>query len=70
MQNNGLRPALDEFVREVKPGMTILRKITLSHDHALEVAEILHREDVSRASFMPTLDNVSLDVQQRWLQRL
>jgi hypothetical protein len=69
MQNDGARPALDEFVRTSNVSVQVLRKITLSHEHVREVADTLRRERVNRASFMPTLDNVSSDVQRRWLQR-
>jgi hypothetical protein len=69
MQNGGERPALDKFVRESNVSVPVLRKITLSHEHVREVANILRAEGVSRAAFMPTLDNVSSDVQRRWLQR-
>jgi hypothetical protein len=63
------RPALDEFIQESKIAVPVLRKITLPHEHVPEVADILLRERVNRASFMPTLDNVSSDVQRRWLQK-
>ena len=68
MQNGGLRPSLDAFVRESKIAMPVLRKVTLPHEHVRDVADILRRERVSRASFMPTLDNVASDVRRRWLQ--
>jgi hypothetical protein len=66
MQNNGTRPALDTFVRENSVSVPVLRKITLSHEHVPEVADILRRERVNRAAFMPTLDNISADVRRRW----
>jgi hypothetical protein len=69
MQNSGDRPALDKFVRESNVSVPVLRKVTLSHDHVREVTHSLRGERVSRAAFMPTLDNVSADVQRRWLQR-
>ncbi|UFS78133.1 FRG domain-containing protein [Tardiphaga sp. 37S4] len=69
MLNAGARPSLDEFVRESNVGLPILRKVTLSHEHVSGVADILRRERINRASFMPTLDNVSSDVERRWLLR-
>jgi hypothetical protein len=68
MQNAGDRPSLDNFVRASNVPVPVLRKITLSHEHVGEVAEILRRERVSRAAFMPTLDNVASDVHRRWLR--
>lgn len=70
MQNAGTRPSLDEFVRSSGVSVPVLRKIMLSQQHAYEVSDILRRERVNRASFMPTLDNVSTDVQRRWAQRV
>jgi hypothetical protein len=69
MESGGRRPALDEFVRESNVNFPVLRKVTLSHEHVRAVGEILARERVTRAAFMPTTDNVSLDVRRRWLQR-
>src|SRR5262249_6095890 len=69
MQNGGDRPSLDKFVQESNVTVPVLRKITLSHEHVGEVANILRRERVSRAAFMPTLDNVASDVHRRWLER-
>lgn len=69
LQHGGARPALDDFVRQAAPTATILRKITLGHEHAIEVADILRREGVNRASFMPTPDTVAIDVRRRWLRR-
>jgi hypothetical protein len=68
MQNGGVRPTLDEFVRQSGVTVPVLRKVTLSHEHVREVADILRRERINRASFMPTLDNISSDVKRRWLQ--
>jgi hypothetical protein len=69
MLNNGRRPSLNDFVRENYPSGPVLRKVTLNHEHVGEVAEILRRERVSRASFMPTLDNVAADLRRQWSQR-
>lgn len=70
MQNAGVRPSLDDFVRASNVTLPILRKITLAHEHVSGVADILRRERINRASFMPTLDNVSSDVERRWLLKL
>ncbi len=68
MQHDRARPPLDGFVRQAAGTAPILRKITLAHEHVLEVADILRREGVNRASFMPTPDTVAADVRRRWLQ--
>lgn len=69
MQNDGERPALNDFVSKAKSSLAVLRKVTLSNKHVPELAEILRRERVNRASLMPTLDNVSSDVQRKWLRK-
>lgn len=68
MQHGKARPALDDFVRRAAGTAPVLRKITLAHEHVLEVADILRREGVNRASFMPTPDTVAVDVRRRWIQ--
>jgi hypothetical protein len=42
-------------------------KLLLAREHVSEPAEILKREQISRATFMPTLDHVAADVRNRWL---
>lgn len=69
MQTGGNRPSLDDFIRAANVDFPVLRKITLPHEHVPEVAETLLRERINRASFMPTLDNVSSDVKRRWTLR-
>ena len=66
MKNNGKRPSLEEFVREAAPANTILRKITLDHEHVRELANILRKERMSRTALMPTPDHVAEDVKRRW----
>ncbi len=67
MKNRGRRPSLEMFVAESNISQTVLRKITLPYVHIPKLKEILRRERVSRSTLMPTLDNVALDVQRRWL---
>jgi hypothetical protein len=66
MENDGKRPSLEEFVTEAAPANTILRKITLSHEHVHELADILRKERMSRTALMPTPDHVAEDVKRRW----
>jgi hypothetical protein len=66
MQKDGARPSVETFVVESNSSATVLRKLILSHDHVADLAEILNREQVSRAALMPTMDNVAADVRRRW----
>ena len=70
MMNGGTRPGIETFVAdsESNNAEVVLRKLTLSHAHVPELKAILQREMVSRASLMPTLDNVAADVRHRWEQ--
>lgn len=69
MQNDGSRPALEDFVAQARPPETVLMKLVISHDHVPELREILRRERVSRATLMPTLDNIAKDVGDKWRAR-
>ena len=72
MQNAGLRPSLETFVEQAYQGHggpVVLRKLKLGHEHALELAGILRRENISRSTLMPSPDNVAKDVCKRWLER-
>lgn len=66
MLNAGKRPSLEEFVMEAAPAHTILRKITLDHEHVHDLANILRKERMSRTALMPTPDHVAADVKRRW----
>jgi len=66
MQNEGSRPALETFVAQASPSETVLMKLVMSHDHVPELREILCRERISRATLMPTLDNIARDVSDKW----
>lgn len=66
MQNGGARPALEDFVIESNPASTILRRITLGHEHIHDLSSILYRERINRTFLMPTLDSVAADVKRRW----
>jgi len=66
MKNDGIRPSLEEFVMEAAPANTILRKITLDHEHVHDLANILRKERMSRTALMPTPDHVADDVKRRW----
>ena len=66
MKNDGKRPSLEEFVTEAAPATTILRKITLDHEHVHDLANILRKERMSRTALMPTPDHVADDVKRRW----
>jgi hypothetical protein len=68
MQNNGERPSLERLIAQsTDEGDFVLRKIVLAADHVDELKTLLSREQLTRSSFMPTADNVSRDVQRRWL---
>jgi hypothetical protein len=67
MRNNGKRPGLEDIVAQSNAVDTVLRKITLPHDHVPELAGILRRENVSRSALMPTMDNIAVDVSRGWL---
>lgn len=69
MKSGGIRPSLEDFVAEANPTETVLRKLSLSHEHAADLIEILRRERVSRSALMPTLDNVAHDIRTKWIQR-
>jgi hypothetical protein len=66
MQNNCSRPSIDGFVSASQPNTTVLRKLSLAQEHIEELTEILRREQVSRSTFMPSLDNVASDVRRHW----
>ncbi|HTO66852.1 MAG TPA: FRG domain-containing protein [Bradyrhizobium sp.] len=66
MKHDGKRPSLEEFVTEAAPENTILRKITLDHEHVHDLANILRKERMSRTALMPTPDHVVDDVKRRW----
>ena len=68
MQNNGARPSVEDLVVKSNSSEIVLRKLVLSHDYVAELAEILNREQMSRAALMPTMDNVAADVRRRWLR--
>lgn len=68
LKKDGCRPALEDFVAEASPPLPVLRKLVLSHDHAVELAELLRRELISRSTLMPTRDHVANDVKRRWLR--
>jgi hypothetical protein len=70
MQNDGVRPSVEEFVVKSNINKIVLRQLTLSHDHVPELSEILNRERVSRSALMPTMDNVAADVRRRWTTAL
>lgn len=67
MRHEGKRPGLEDVVAGSNAVETVLRKITLPHDHVPELTEILRRENVSRSALMPTMDNIAIDVCRRWL---
>lgn len=67
-QNGGQRPSLETFVAAANPAEPVLRKLSLSHEHASELIRILQRERVSRSALMPTMDNVAADVLRKWEQ--
>lgn len=69
MKSGGRRAALEEFVSEAEPADTVLRKLILAHDHAPDLVEILRRENISRSTLMPTMDNVAQDVRTTWSQQ-
>jgi len=69
MKKGGKRPSLEGFVAEAKPASTVLRQISLSHEHAADLIEILRKENVSRSALMPTTDNVARDVLTMWEQQ-
>lgn len=69
MQTGGLRASVDSFVAQSNAPHTVLRKITLSHQHVPNLKELLEREQISRAALMPTRDNVAADVLRRWQSR-
>jgi len=66
MQNDGARPAVEEFVAKSQPPRTVLRKLLLSRSHVPALAQILEREQMSRSALMPTMDNIASDVRKRW----
>jgi len=66
MTHNGQRPDLESFVLEAAPPEIVLRTLSLAYEHVPDLMEMLRRERVTRAGLMPTLDNVALDVRQRW----
>lgn len=67
MKNGGRRPSLEEFVMEAAPAHTILRKVTLGHEHVRDLAVILRKERMSKTALMPTPDHVVYDVKRRWI---
>jgi hypothetical protein len=69
MKSGGKRPSLETFVAEANPSAQVLRKLSLPHEHAADLIEILHRERVSRAALMPTMDNAARDVRTKWAQQ-
>jgi hypothetical protein len=69
MQKGGVRASVEDFVVESNAAETVLRKITLSHEHVIALKEILEREQMSRAALMPTRDNIAADVLRRWQSR-
>jgi hypothetical protein len=69
MRNGGKRHSIEEFVLEASPDITVLRKLTLAHEHLADLIEILRRENISRSALMPTMDNVAQDVRTKWSQQ-
>lgn len=69
MKSGGKRPSLEDFVAEAGPINTVLRKLSLPHNCASDLIEILRREQVSRSALMPTMDNVAHDVRTKWMQQ-
>lgn len=69
MRNGGKRPSIEELVFEANPDITVLRKLTLAHEHLADLIEMLRRENISRSALMPTMDNVAHDVRTKWSQQ-
>ena len=69
MKSGGRRPAVEEFVSEANPAVTVLRKLVLAHEHSADLIEILRRENISWSALMPTMDNVAEDVRTKWSQQ-
>lgn len=68
MKTNGTRPDLERFIAQAESATgNVLRKLILEAKHLPELREILRREQISRSTFMPTIDNVSREVARRWL---
>ena len=66
VKSGGRRPSLEDFVVEANPDKIVLRKILLEHSHVADLRNILDRERVSRATFMPTYDHIAADVLRLW----
>ncbi len=56
----------DEILVDNEVDQPFLRKIILSSEHVSELKSLLRREGVSKAKFMPTLDNVATTVRNSW----
>jgi hypothetical protein len=69
MQNDGVRPSVEDFIAKSEPPQTVLRKLLLSWNYGPELAQILEREQMSRSALMPTMDNIAADVRRRWLKQ-
>jgi hypothetical protein len=68
MQTEGVRPSVETFVAQANPPGIVLRKLILAHEHAVDLYHTLVRENISRSTLMPTMDNVAKDV-SKWLMR-
>lgn len=66
LKSGGRRPSLDTFISEANPSMAVLRKLSMSHIHLIDLVRILRRERISRSILMPTMDNVAQDVLTKW----
>ena len=56
----------EEIVTELPDHETFLQKMTLPAAEVPRLKEMIHREGISRAALMPTMDNISLTVRNRW----
>ncbi|MDD2722468.1 MAG: FRG domain-containing protein [Methylovulum sp.] len=59
-------PALEEIITDMCCELPILISHELSIEHAQELLWVLEKEGITKASLMPTLDNVASVVKAKW----
>jgi len=66
---NGRWPAMEDYCSEeyiTEPNEPFLLKFTLERAEFSKALQILDRENINKASLMPSLDNVAVTVMERW----